>query len=157
MSCRSCITVACVAGLLSSVFAAQVQLPEAPGKDETVRICGTCHEVERATAVRLNREGWQDTMAKMVDLGATGSDEDLAKVLDYLAEHFKGDAPRPLNLNTATAIELESIVGLLRKESAAWIAHRKSAGPCKSLDDFKKIPGVPFKKIDERRDRLVCF
>ena len=157
MSCRVCLAVGCFVGLLSAVFAAQVQLPDAPGKDETVRICGTCHEVERATAVRLNREGWQDTMAKMVDLGATGSDEDLAKVLDYLAEHFKGDAPRPLNLNTATAIELESIVGLLRKESAAWIAHRKSAGPCKSLDDFKKIPGVPFKKIDERRDRLVCF
>jgi competence protein ComEA len=78
-------------------------------------------------------------------------------VLDYLSEHFKGEAPRPLNLNTATAIELESIAGLLRKESAAWIAHRKAAGPCKSLDDFKKIPGVPFKKIDERRDRLVCF
>jgi competence protein ComEA len=157
MSCRVCLAVGCFVGLLSAVFAAQVQLPDAPGKDETVRICGTCHEVERATAVRLNREGWQDTMAKMVDLGAAGSDEDLAKVLDYLAEHFKGDAPRPLNLNTATAIELESIVGLLRKESAAWIAHRKSAGPCKSLDDFKKIPGVPFKKIDERRDRLVCF
>ena len=47
-------------------------------------------------------------------------------MLNYLAEHFKGEAPRPLNLNTATAIELESIVGLLRKESAAWIAHRKT-------------------------------
>jgi len=148
---------ACVVGLLSGVVVAQVQLPDAPGKDETVRTCGTCHEVERATAVRLNREGWQDTIAKMVDLGATGSDEELAKVLDYLAEHFKGEAPRPLNLNTANAIELESIVGLLRKESAAWIAHRKTVGLCKSLDDLKKVPGVPFKKIDERRDRLVCF
>ena len=157
MSCRVCLAVGCYVGLLSAVFAAQAQLPDAPGKDETVRICGTCHEVERATAVRLNREGWQDTIVKMVDLGANGSDEELAKVLNYLSEHFKGDAPRPLNLNTASAIELESIVGLLRKESAAWIAHRKTVGPCKSLDDLKKVPGVPFKKIDERRDRLVCF
>ena len=108
------------------------------------------HEVERAASVRLNREGWQDTIAKMVDLGASGSDAELAKVLDYLGEHFKGDAPRSLNLNTATAIELESIVGLLRKESAAWIAHRKASGPCKSVDDLKKVAGVPFKKIDER-------
>jgi len=147
-------------GLLSAVgvaLAAQVQLPDAPGKDETIRMCGTCHEVERATSVRLNREGWQDTIAKMVDLGAKASDQERATVLNYLAEHFKGEAPRPLNLNTATAIELESIVGLLRKESAAWIAYRKTSGPCKSLDDFKKVPGVPFKKIDERRDRLVCF
>jgi DNA uptake protein ComE-like DNA-binding protein len=48
------------------------------------------------------------------------------------------------------------VAGLLRKEAAAWIAYRKKA-LCKSLDDFKKVPGVPFKKIDERRDRLVCF
>ena len=156
MFSRSLVVVS-VLGLLSAVALAQVQLPDAPGKDETVRSCGTCHEVERAASVRLNREGWQDTIAKMVDLGATGSDEELAKVLDYLAEHFKGEAARPLNLNTATAVELESIVGLLRKESAAWIAHRKASGPCTSLDDFKKVPGVPFKKIDERRDRLVCF
>jgi competence protein ComEA len=146
-----------VVGLCPAVARAQVQLPDAPGKDETVRMCGTCHQVERAASVRLSREGWQDTISKMVDLGATASDEELAKVLDYLAEHFKGDAPRPLNLNTATAIELESIVGLLRKEAAAWIAHRNASGPCKSLDDFKKIAGVPFKKIDDRRDRLVCF
>src|SRR5436309_12291437 len=157
MRSRRLVGLACVVGLLSAVVAAQVPLPDAPGKDETVRICGACHEVERATSVRLNREGWQDTIAKMVDLGANGSDEELAKVLDYLAEHFKGEAARPLNLNTATAIELESIVGLQRKAAAAWIAHRKAAGPCKSLDDLKKVPGVPFKKIDERRDRLVCF
>ncbi len=136
---------------------AQVRLPDAPGKDETVRVCGVCHEPERAAAVRLTREGWQESIAKMVALGAKGSDEELAKVLDYLTEHFKGDALRPLNLNSATAIELESIAGLLRKEAAAWIAHRTKAGPCKSLDDFKKVPGVPFKKIDDRRDRLVCF
>ena len=157
MAWRPSLVVACLLGVLSVAIAAQVQLADAPGKEETIRICSTCHEVERATSVRLNREGWQDTIAKMVDLGATGSDEELARVLDYLAEHFKGDAPRPLNLNTATAIELESIVGLLRKESAAWIAHRKTSGPYKSLDEFKKVPGVPFKKIDERRDRLVCF
>ena len=143
--------------VLAGVGVGQVQLPDAPGKDETVRLCGTCHEPQRAASVRLTREGWQETIAKMVALGAKGSDDELAKVLEYLAEHFKGDAPRPLNLNSATAIELESIAGLLRKESAAWIEHRKKVGPCKSLDDFKKVQGVPFKKIDERRDRLVCF
>ncbi len=157
MYSRSLVAVSVVGLLSAAALAAQVQLPDAPGKDETVRMCGTCHEVERATSVRLNREGWQDTIAKMVDLGAKASDEERATVLNYLAEHFKGEAPRPLNLNTATAVELESIVGLLRKEAAAWIAHRKTSGPCKSLDDFTKVPGVPFKKIDERRDRLVCF
>jgi competence protein ComEA len=149
--------VACFVGLFGGAVPAESQLPDAPGKDETVRLCGTCHEPQRAASVRLTREGWQDTIARMIALGMKGSDEEVAKVLDYLAEHFEGEALKPLNLNRATAIELESIAGLLRKEAAAWIAHRTKAGPCKSLDDFKKVPGVPFKKIDDRRDRLVCF
>lgn len=149
--------IASIVALIAVGVPAHGQLPDAPGKEETVRLCGACHEPQRAASVRLTREGWQDTIARMVGLGMKGSDEELAKVLAYLSEHFKGEALRPLNLNRATAIELESIAGLLKKEAAALIAHRTKAGPCKSLDDFKKVSGVPFKKIDDRRDRLVCF
>ena len=136
---------------------AQDFFPEGPGKEQTVRICGQCHPAERGAAVRLTREGWQDVIDKMVAIGARGSDEDLAAVLDYLATNFKGEAPKPLNLNTASAIDLESIVGLLRKESAAVLAYRTKYGRCKTIDDLKKVPGVDFRKIDRRRDRLVCF
>ena len=136
---------------------AQAQLPEGPGKDAVVRMCGTCHPVERAASVRLTREGWQDTIGKMMTLGAKGTDEDTKAVLEYLATHFKGEAGKPLNLNTATSIDLESITMFLRKESAAWIAYRTKNGPCKTIDDLKKVAGVDFKKIEERRERLVCF
>lgn len=149
--------IASIVGMMAVGVPVHGQLPDAPGKEETVRLCGACHEPQRAASVRLTREGWQDTIAKMVGLGMKGSDEELAKVLEYLSEHFKGEALRPLNLNRATAVELESVAGLLKKEAAAWIAHRTKLGPCKSLDDFKKISGVPFKKINDRRDRLVCF
>ena len=107
--------------------------------------------------MRLTRDGWQDVMTKMVALGAKGTDAELAAVLDYLATHFKGEAPTPVNLNTATAIDLESVAGLLRKEAAALIAYRTKHGPCKTLEDLKKVPGVDFRKIDRRRDRLVCI
>jgi competence protein ComEA len=133
------------------------QLPDGKGKDVTVRVCGTCHPAERGASVRLTREGWEDVIAKMVSLGAKGSDEDLSAVLDYLSTHFKGEAAKPINLNNATAVELESVAGLLRKESALWISRRSKVGPCKTLDDLKKVPGLDFKKIEARRDRLVCF
>jgi len=136
---------------------AQGQLPEGPGKAETVKVCGVCHEPARAASVRLTRDGWQDLIAKMISLGAKGSDDDLEKVLDYLSTNFKGDAPKPLNLNSATAVDLESVAAMLRKEAAAWIDYRSKKGGCKTLDDLKKVPGVDFKKVDERRDRLVCF
>ena len=148
----------CVALLRSALPAARrTPSPTGPGKDVTVRMCGTCHPSARGASVRLTREGWQDVIAKMVSLGAKGTDEELAAVLDYLATNFKGEAPKPVNLNTAPAIDLESVAGLLRKEAAALIAYRTKHGPCKTLDDLKKVPGVDFRKINRRRDRLVCF
>ena len=132
-------------------------MPEGPNRELTVRVCAACHEPQRAASVRLTREGWQDVVAKMVGLGAKATDEELAKVIDYLAENYKGEAPRPVNLNTAPAVDLESVAGLLRKEAALWIKYRNDVGPCKSIDDLKKIPGFPFKKVDTKRDRLVCF
>ena len=132
-------------------------MPEGTHRELTVRVCAACHEPQRAASVRLTREGWEEVVAKMVGLGAKGTDEELAQVTAYLAENFKGEAPKPINLNTAPAVDLESVAGLLRKEAAIWIKYRNEYGPCKSIDDFKKVPGFPFKKVDTRRDRLVCF
>jgi competence protein ComEA len=139
----------------SSVLA-QTQLPDGAGKDTVVKLCSTCHPADRGASVRLTREGWQDVMTRMVGLGLKASDEELNAALEYLATHFKGDAAAPLNLNKATALQLQSVVGLLRSESAALIARRTTA-PCKTLDDLKAVAGLDFAKIDKRRDRLVCF
>jgi competence protein ComEA len=132
-------------------------MPDGPARDLTIRVCAQCHEPNRAAALRLTREGWEGVIQKMRGLGAQGTDPEFVQITDYLAENFKGEAPKPINMNTATSVELESVAALLRKEAAIWIAYRNKNGPCKTLDDLKKVEGVPFKKIDERRDRLVCF
>ena len=133
-------------------------LPDAPARDLVIRVCGQCHEPTRAASLRLTRAGWEEVVQKMKGLGASAlaTDAQLAQITDYLAENFKGEAPKPLNLNTAPAIDLEAVAGLLRKEAAIWIEYRKKT-PCKTLDDLKKVDGLPFKKIEERRDRLVCI
>ena len=145
-----------VAAMLAAVPAAAQTLPAGPGRDTTVKVCGTCHAPERGAAVKLTREGWREVLAKMTTLGARGTDAEMAEVLEYLSTHFKGEAMAALNLNRATSIELEAIVGMLRKESAAWMAARQKT-PCATLEDLKKVPGVDFAKIEKRRDRLVCF
>src|SRR5437867_13242829 len=104
--------------------AGQDSFPDGPGKDITVRVCGACHSASRSAAVRLTRGGWQAVIAKMVSLGAKGSDTELAAVLDYLSANFKGDAPKPVNMHTARAIDLERAAGPLRKESGAPIPYR---------------------------------
>jgi DNA uptake protein ComE-like DNA-binding protein len=46
---------------------------------------------------------------------------------------------------------------LTRKEAAAVIAYLDKIGVCKSLDDLKKVPGLDYKKIEARKDFIVCF
>lgn len=132
-------------------------LPDGPGKDAVVRVCSVCHEPVRAASVRLTRDGWAETIDDMKHRGAKGTDEDFQAVLDYLSTYFLGEAPRPLNVNTAAQIDLESVAGLLRKEAAAVIEYREKNGPFKKLDDMKSVPGLDFSKIASRRDYLVAF
>jgi len=81
-------------------------MPDGPGKEVTVRACGTCHEGRRAASVRLTRDGWAAVIEDMQKRGATVSDQEFPIVLDYLATHFLGEALQPLNLNTASQIDL---------------------------------------------------
>jgi competence protein ComEA len=136
---------------------ALAQLPDGPGKEQLQKVCGGCHQAERSASVRLTREGWQDVIGDMIKRGAKGTDEEFAAVLEYLAKNFLGEAPRPLNINRATNIELESVAGLTRKEAAAVIAWLNKVGVCNSLDDLKKVPGLDYKKVEARKDFVVCF
>ena len=132
-------------------------LPDTPGKDVVVKICGICHPANRTASVRLTRDGWTGVVDDMIKRGAKPTDQEYETIVNYLATNFLGEAARPLNVNTANAIDLESVAGLLRKEAAAVIEYREKNGPFKALDDMKKVPGLDFKKIDTRRDYLVAM
>ena len=150
----------CVLGFIAAfTFAqssfAQDTLPEAPGKKETLQLCASCHEAAKATSVKLTREGWIETLDRMKAFGAAGSDQEFAAVLDYLATHFKGDTVRPLDMNSAESIDLESVLQLLRRESRAVLEYRDKRGPFSSLEDLKGIDPAIYKKIETRKDRIV--
>jgi competence ComEA-like helix-hairpin-helix protein len=140
-----------------SMLAAQNVLPDAPGRDVTARVCANCHAAETVASVRHTPEGWRDVIAKMVAAGAEGTEQELETVFQYLSTQFPVEAQKALDLNTATAIDLESVAGLLRKEAAALIAHREKNGPCKKLEDLKKIKGLDYKKIEARKEQLACM
>ena len=141
--------------VVPSPAAAQDTLPEGPGKKETLQVCSACHEAAKATSVKLTREGWVETLDRMKAFGAAGSNDEFAAVLEYLAENFKGDTVRPLDMNTAESIDLESVLQLLRRESKAVLDYRAKRGPLTSLDDLKGLDPVIFKKIEAKKDRIV--
>ena len=136
-------------------IAALAQMPDGPGKEETTRLCSTCHELDRSFSVRQDRDGWQATVAKMTGFGMKGTDQELSAVFEYLATNFPG-APIPkLNVNKAAAIEFEARLSLRRSEAAKIIAYREKNGPFKSIADLKKVPGIDTAKIEAKKSALA--
>ncbi len=70
-----------------NVKAASQQTPQAVMQ----KVCGTCHSVERGTVSPRSRAQWEDVISKMVSIGAKGTDEELAVVLNYLATNHGRD------------------------------------------------------------------
>ncbi len=144
--------------LLSGALLAQgvfAQLVDGPGRAETEKLCKGCHEMARSVSLRQDRAAWQRTLTKMTAFGMKGTDGEFAQVLDYLARNYPAGEVPPVNINKATAIEMESGLSLRRSQAAAVIAYRTKNGPFKSLDDVKKVPLVDAEKIEAKKDRIV--
>ena len=45
--------------------------------------------------MRQGQAGWKETISKMIDLGAEGSDAEFAAILNYLAKNFGGGNSNP--------------------------------------------------------------
>jgi competence protein ComEA len=134
---------------------ASAQLPAGAGREETVKLCSNCHEIERSVSLRQDRDGWKTTINKMMGQGAQGSVEEFAAALEYLTAHYPANGLPPLNVNTARAIDFESRLSLKRSESALVIKYRAEHGDFKSIEDLKKVPGVDVAKIDAKRASLI--
>src|ERR1700709_439149 len=115
----SLFTVIGLIALSTSSAMAQAQLPAGPGHDETVKVCGKCHAAEQAASLRQSRTGWEETISKMVNMGSEGTDQEYENILNYLVKNFGPEAAKPVNVNKATPVELESALALTRTESAA--------------------------------------
>jgi competence protein ComEA len=132
-----------------------MDIPAGPGKDATIKYCSECHSIEQAVSLRQGRQGWSATLEKMTGMGAKVPAESSDTILAYLAKNFGADAPIQIHVNTASAVDLDSLLLLRRAESRAVIQYRTEHGDFKSLDDLHKVPGVDPKKIDAKKDLIV--
>jgi competence ComEA-like helix-hairpin-helix protein len=137
--------------LAGSAFA---QLPDGPGKDATLQLCGTCHEATIVQQHRQSRDEWVATIQKMMAAGAQGPEDQFMAVLQYLTKNF-GPAAAKISVNQAAAAELESGLGLTAKEAAAIVAYRTGKGPFQVVEDLKKVPDLDFKKIEAQKDHIA--
>ena len=61
----------------------------------------------------------------------------------------------PVNLNTATQSELDTLKGVGPVKAKAIMDYRAKNGPFKSVDDLEKVPGFGKKTVDSLRADLT--
>jgi competence protein ComEA len=152
---------ACFVLLLGLSLHAQSKLPDGKGKELVQRECAKCHGLEGVVSARMTKERWGNVVDDMVSRGATGTDQEIDQIIDYLAANFGKQPARTntaaspkINVNKASATELATALGVSDTDASAIVRYREKNGGIKDVDDLKKVPGLDAKIIDEKRDRL---
>jgi competence protein ComEA len=65
------------------------------------------------------------------------------------------ERPGPIDLNRATAVELEQLPGVGPATAAAIIDDRERHGPYATVDDLDRVPGIGPAKVDAIRDLVT--
>lgn len=140
----------------AAATAQSLKLPEGNGKATTQKVCGSCHGAELVLGRQESRETWAAIVDDMIQRGAAGTNEEFYDVVDYLATNFSPTSPAmKINVNKASAKDLETALRLPEKQAAAIIQQRTEKGDFKSVADLQKVPGLDAKKIEANKKRLA--
>ena len=123
---------------------------EDPANDLFIQTCNRCHDAARITALRRTKTEWEEVINKMIERGATGSEEDFVTVFGFLRRHYG-----KVYINTAPVEELTTTLGVTAKDADAIIAFRKANGNFADLDSVKKVPGLDLKILDNHKDAVA--
>jgi competence protein ComEA len=134
---------------------AHPEFPVGEGRDAVMRLCVRCHSPNIILASGQNRLGWENTITKMVRLGATGDDEDFTDIADYLTKNFPPSAVQKIFVNMATDKQIATVLEISVDDAKAMVAYRDKQQGFKSIEDMKQVPNVDAKKIEAKKDRLV--
>jgi competence protein ComEA len=138
--------------LTASMPAQEVVLPDGKAKTLIQNTCSECHGLETVVSTALTSEKWRTTVVKMVKKGATLSPEEIDTVVDYLTIYF---AQEKVNINKASAQDMQTNLQLTPAEAEAIIAHRKANGEIKDIESLRKVTGLDAKKLEAKKDQLT--
>lgn len=127
------------------------ELPDGKGKDTVVKVCVNCHGPEAFTALHQSKSSWTAVVDDMVGRGATGTDEELAVIVDYLATYFG----KQVNVNKATVAELKSGLSLTQADAEKIVAAREKNGAFQSLADLLKVPDIDKAGLERQKANIV--
>jgi len=120
------------------------------GRALVERACTKCHTLVSTMRQRNDKERWSMIVDNMVTLGAVLTDDEIERIIDYLAKNL---GPR-VNVNKASAEDLAKALELPKAVAAAIVEYREKNGSFKSLENLKKVATVDAKEIESRKDRI---
>lgn len=123
---------------------------EDPANELFMQTCNRCHDAARITALRRTKTEWEEVINKMIERGATGSEEDFMTVFGFLRRHYG-----KVYINTAATEELTASLGLTSKDADAIVAFRKTNGNFADLDSVKKVPNIDVKILEDHKDAVA--
>lgn len=126
-------------------------LPAGDGLATVENVCGSCHGADIVIGSQGSRALWEETVNAMRDRGAYGSEADFETVINYLAKYFGN----PVNVNTASAEDLEKQFQIPTEQAAAIVKYRTDNGEFKAWEDFVMVPGLDKEDFELMKIRVV--
>ena len=143
------------AGLLSIPLAhAQSKLPEGEGKEVVELHCLKCHGPENFINKKYTKDGWDEVIYSMQGRGLSATEAEYEIIARYCAKYLTG-AVAKVNMNRASAKELESGLGLGADQAEAIVRYRAEKGDFRSWQDVVKVPGIETRKIEDNKEKLT--
>lgn len=150
------IAVFLLAASMAAPFCRAQDFPDGPGKETFLRICSGCHEPVVVTDNKRSHDGWEELVGNMIGMGAQADDAEMTQIVDYLAKNFGTTPAKPkINVNTSSAKDLTSGLGLTAAEGEAIVAYRTKNGNFAGIDDLRKVQGLDAAKIEAAKDRIA--
>jgi len=121
-----------------------------PANELFIQTCNRCHDAARITALRRTKTEWEEIINKMIERGATGSEEEFQTVFNFLRRHYG-----KVFINSAAPEEMTTTLALTGKDADAIVSYRKTNGNFADFDAVKKVPGIDVKTLEEHKEAVA--
>ena len=113
------------------------------------RVCILCHPFENIIKTRRTVREWTEQVIAMSQRGAPGTEADFTLVNKYLTRYYG-----IVRVNTASAEEISSVLGLPPKVATAVVEYRTANGRFTDLAGLAKVEGVDKAKLEEQPEAI---
>lgn len=133
------------AGSAGTIAAVQPEAGSEPPAAFT-KVCVRCHASDKVVEGRRYPAQWEQVLEQMVARGATGTEEELDTVYDYLVTQYGR-----VEINRAAADEIARVLHLEPAAADAIVKQR----PYADFEALTAVAGVPVDALKKRRDAIV--